>query len=130
MQTRCYACGLKLHDGPPTMEELSSQQASLVGLQEREVLVLDHPHFQGMSFGSFCPECQDLILSLPERAWAHDVVGHIWTQDSRLPWDHPDHFTVVFRCQCGHPLGTSKDTPSSNREFRRHLGLVLSAGRI
>lgn len=127
MQVRCYACGLKLHDGMPTLEELSSQQTMIVtaGLPQTmpRSLTLDHPHFQGMSLNSFCSECQDLILTLPVRAWSHDIVGHTWSQAPRPPWGHPEHFTTVFECKCGHPLGTSKDTPAANRAWREHLGL-------
>jgi hypothetical protein len=128
MQVRCYACGLKLHDGMPRLEELSSVQYAVATLgteaqmEDRPTLVLDHPHFQGMSLHSFCSDCQDLILTLPVRAWSHDIVGHTWSQAPRPPWGHPDHFTVPFECKCGHPLGTSLDTPAANRAWRVHDG--------
>lgn len=131
MQVRCYACGLKLHDGMPTLEELSSDQHLVVtaGLPSSmpRSLTLEHPNFQGMSLNSFCPSCQDLILSLPHDAWRHDIPGHQWSQDPRLPWNHPDHFTTVFRCTCGEHLGDSKNTPEANRLFRRHLATVLDS---
>lgn len=141
MQVRCYACGTKIHNGMPTMKELSSDQLKVVrghgcdeacemlgclGSLEVQNRTLDHPNFQGMSLNSFCPECQDLILGLPHDAWRHDIPGHQWSQDPRLPFGHPEHFTVVFRCTCGHEIGCSRATPEANRDFRKHLAKVLA----
>lgn len=84
MQYRCYSCGLKLGDGIPPIEALSTNQAAAVGAVEdapQRHDLLQGTKFEGMSTYSFCSFCLHMIQTAPDafegRQEMYDSVRHL-----------------------------------------------------
>lgn len=67
--TRCFCCGMLIHNGMPTLDMLTADQAMAVGTTDLEGSlkrdVLRGTPFEGMSTGSFCEFCLVMIAEFP-----------------------------------------------------------------
>lgn len=104
MKYHCYTCGIKLGDGIPPLEALSTYQADIVGNRDEDselrFSTLEGTPFEGMSTYSFCEVCLATLQVAPEAfgnpAIEKYIVRHVNTKKEQYLIDNPEEAKERF----------------------------------